>query len=187
MGLLITGLVLWSLVHLYPSLASQSRDGMVARLGNNAYRGVFALLMLVALAMIIFGWKSAAPSGIYAPPLSGNLLVSVLMLIAFILFVAAQAKTNIKRLLRHPQLTGVIVWGVAHLLANGDSRSVALFGGLGVWAFVEIVLINRRDGAWQKPAAAPARTDVIVIIISAIAFAVILHFHQWLFGVSPIA
>jgi uncharacterized membrane protein len=187
MGLLIAGLVLWSLVHLYPSLASQSRDGVVARLGNNAYRGVFALLMLGALAMIVFGWKNAVPSAIYAPPLAGNLLVSVLMLIAFILFVAAQAKTNIKRLLRHPQLTGVIVWGVAHLLANGDSRSVALFGGLGVWALVEIVLINRRDGAWQRPAAAPVGSDVIVIIISAIAFAVVLYFHQWLFGVAPIA
>jgi uncharacterized membrane protein len=177
MGLLIAGLVLWSLVHLYPSLASQSRDGVVARLGNNAYRGVFALLMLGALAMIVFGWKNAVPSAIYAPPLAG----------AFILFVAAQAKTNIKRLLRHPQLTGVIVWGVAHLLANGDSRSVALFGGLGVWALVEIVLINRRDGAWQRPAAAPVGSDVIVIIISAIAFAVVLYFHQWLFGVAPIA
>jgi uncharacterized membrane protein len=186
MGLLIAGLVMWSLIHLYPSIASQARDGLVARLGNNAYRGLFALLMLAALTMIVFGWKSAIPSAVYAPPLMGSPLVSVLMLIAFILFVAAQAKTNIKRVLRHPQLTGLVLWTVAHLLANGDSRSIALFGGLGIWGLVEIILINRRDGAWQKPAAAPFKSDAIVIIISAIAFAVVLYFHAWLFGVSPI-
>ena len=182
MGLLIAGLVMWSLIHLYPSLASQSRDGLVARLGNNAYRGVFALLMLAALVMIVFGWKSAVPSAIYEPPLMGSLVVLALILIAFILFVAAQAKTNIKRVLRHPQLTGLLLWCVAHLLANGDSRSLALFGGLGVWALVEIVLINRRDGAWQKPAAAPLSSDLIVVIIGAVAFGVVLYLHQWLFG-----
>ena len=41
---------------------------------------------------------------------------------------------NVKRLLRHPQLTGVALWGIGHLLANGESRSIILFGGLGAWA-----------------------------------------------------
>jgi uncharacterized membrane protein len=186
MGLLIAGLVLWSIVHLYPSLASQSRDGLVARLGNNAYRGVFAFLILTALAMIVFGWKSAVPSAVYAPPLPGSPVVSALMLAAFILFVAAQAKTNIKRVLRHPQLTGLVVWAAAHLLANGDSRSIVLFGGLGLWGLLAIILINRRDGDWQKPDAAPLSSDLKVLFISAVAFGVVLYFHQWLFGVTPI-
>ena len=36
--------------------------------------------------------------------------------------------------MRHPQLTAVIVWAVAHLLVNGDLASIVLFGdhaGLG--------------------------------------------------------
>jgi len=186
MGLLVAGVLWWSLVHLYPSVASQSRDGLIARMGNDAFRGSFALLILAALVMIVFGWKSAAPASVYAPPLQGSLLVTVLMAVAFVLFVAAQAKTNIKRWLRHPQLTGVVLWSVAHLLANGDNRAVVLFGGLGVWGLAEIVLINRRDGNWQKPAAAPVKSDIAVIIISAVAFTLVLYLHGWLFGVAPL-
>ena len=76
----------------------------------------------------------------------------------FILFFAAYPPTNVKRLLRHPQLTGVALWGVGHLLANGESRSIVLFGGLTLWAIAEIVVINRRDGARDKPAPVPAKT-----------------------------
>lgn len=187
MSLLIAGIVLWSAVHLFPSIASQTRGSFVAKQGNNAYRGLFSLLILASLVMIVFGWKSATPSTMFAPPLLGSPVVSALVLLAFILFVAAQARTNIKRVLRHPQLTGLVVWAAAHLLANGDSRSVALFGGLGLWAIAEILLINRRDGAWQRPDAQPLPKDIIVFVIAAVAFGLVLYFHQWLFGVSPLA
>ncbi len=184
MNLLIAGVVAWSVVHLFPAAAPSKRDRVVSRLGNNAYRGLFALLIVGSLVIIVIGWKSATPSAVYAPPLAGSPVVAGLMLIAFVLFVAAQARTNIKRLLRHPQLTGILAWSVAHLLANGDSRSVALFGGLGIWAVLEIALVNRRDGAWNKPASVSPIMDVRVVIIAAIAYAVFVYFHEMLFGVS---
>jgi uncharacterized membrane protein len=186
MSLLITGITTWCVVHLFPSVMPGRREALIARLGNNAYRGVFALLVLGSLVAIVFGWRSATPAVIYAPPLQGGAAITLLMFVAFVLFIAAQSKTNIKRVLRHPQLTGVIVLSVAHLLANGDSRSVALFCGLGVWAVLEIVLINHRDGAWQKPDAAAATADIIVAVIATVAFAVVLYFHELLFGIAPI-
>ena len=184
MNLLIAGIVAWSVVHLFPALAPSKRDRLVSRLGNNAYRGLFALLIIGSLVVIVIGWKSATPSAVYVPPLVGSPVVAALVLIAFVLFVAAQSRTNIKRLLRHPQLTGIVAWSVAHLLANGDSRSVALFGGLGVWAVLEIALINRRDGARDKPASVSPVLDVRVVIIAAVAYAVFVYFHELLFGVS---
>ena len=48
--------------------------------------------------------------------------------------------------IRHPQLTAVKLWAVAHLLVNGDSASLLLFGGLLVWAVLEVVIINKQDG-----------------------------------------
>ena len=131
------------------------------------------------------GWKSATPSVVYEPPLSGGLITSVLILAAFILFVAASSGSNIKRLVRHPQMLSVILWSAAHLLANGDSRSVALFGGLGVWAVVEILLCNRRDGEWRKPDRVSAKIDVITVAIAGAAFGLFAYFHQALFGVAP--
>ena len=187
MTLLICGLLLWGLVHLYPSLATAHRDNLIARLGRHGYRGLFTALLILALTMMVLGWKSATPVAVYAPPLAGSPIVAVLILVAFVLFIAAQARTNIKRLIRHPQLSGFTLWAIAHLLANGDSRSLALFLGFAAWGLLEIVAINRRDGARQAPDTVARWRDLLVTIVAAVAFAVVLYFHQRLFGVAPIA
>jgi uncharacterized membrane protein len=82
-------------------------------------------------------------------------------------------------------MMSVILWSAAHLLVNGDSRSVVLFGGLGAWAVAEIVLCNKRDGAWQKPDVAPFSADMIVAVIAAVAFSIFFYLHKTLFGVFP--
>jgi uncharacterized membrane protein len=94
---------------------------------------------------------------------------------------------HLKRVLRHPQMAGTILWAVSHLLTNGDSRSVTLFGTLAVWALLEIVMINRRDGPVTGSEAASGKFDLIAVVIGVVVFAVVGHFHQALFGVAPIA
>ena len=83
-------------------------------------------------------------------------------------------------------LTGVAVWGVAHLLANGDSRSVIQFGGLSIWAVVAIVTISRGDGAWEKPDPVPVSKDVVLVVIGGVLTAVVAYFHEYLSGVALI-
>jgi uncharacterized membrane protein len=80
-------------------------------------------------------------------------------------------------------MAATLLWSLAHLLANGDSRSIALFGGLGIWAIAEVVLCNRRDGAWEKPATVSRSLDVITLAIGAAGFALVWYFHAALFGV----
>lgn len=186
MSILIAGILLWCLVHLLPAAFSGTRDRLVTKLGDNAYRGFFSLAIVGALVLIVFGWKSAVPTALYSPPLAANPALSLLILLGFVLFFASQVQGNIKRVVRHPQMTGVLFWGVAHLLTNGDSRSVTLFGALTVWAGLEILLINRRDGAWQKPGPAAIKFDVIPVVIGLVAFSAVLYFHGSLFGVSVI-
>jgi uncharacterized membrane protein len=82
-------------------------------------------------------------------------------------------------------LTGTILWSLAHLLANGDNRSVVLFGGLGLWAVVSILLVNRRDGVFSPPPAVPFTRDLMTLAGAAVVFAVVALLHRWLFGVSP--
>jgi uncharacterized membrane protein len=184
MTLLIAGLAIWSLVHLYPAVAGASRDALVSRLGRNGYRGAFSLAIVAGLALIFIGWSRAVPVFLYRPPLPGGPVTAALMLIAFALFVAARVPSNIQRLLRHPQLTGVLLWSVAHLLANGDSRSVVLFGTFALWSIVEMTLLSRRDGAWRRPPKAPLARDAAVLAVAAVAFAIILFTHGKLFGVA---
>ena len=185
MSLLITGLLLFTIVHLLPAAAPDVRGQLVDRLGEDAYRGVFSIVIVASIVIMVFGWKAATPAGIYVPPVSGGPLISTLVFFAFVMFVASKARTNYKRFVRHPQMLAVILWSVAHLLVNGDSRSVVLFGGLGLWAIAEIVLCNRRDGKREKPDVVPFSADLLVAVIAGVAFAAFFFLHRALFGVLP--
>ncbi len=186
MTLLIIGVVLWSALHLFPALLPETRGRLIERLGNGRYRGMFALGIVVTLVLIVFGWRNAAVEPIYVPPLHGNPVVTGMMLLSFILFAAANAPGNIKRILRHPMLAGMALWAGAHLLANGDNRSFVLFGGLGVWAIVAMLAINRRDGVWEKPAAVAISRDLMTIVAAAAIFAIVVYFHEAVIGASAL-
>ena len=186
MAVLILGVLLFTSVHLFPALQKPTRDGLVQRLGESRYQGLFALVIVASIVIIVFGWKSAVPAPVYAPVLASGFVASALILLASILFIAAVVPTNIKRLLRHPQMTGTLIWAVTHLLANGDSRSIVLFGGIGLWSIAEMVLCSKRDGAWQKPAPVSIARDAICIVLGVAFFAAFAYFHRALFGVNVV-
>lgn len=185
MNKLTLGIILWSVTHLIPASLPGVRQGLIARLGENGYKGVFTLLMILAIYLVISGWKATMPETVYVPVPWGRHVTALLMLVGLVLFFAPYPANNIKRALRHPQLTGVLCWGVGHLLANGEGRSIVLFGGLALWAIVEMVVINRRDGSWTPPAAAARKNDIILVAGGLVAYVVVAAAHQWLFGFSP--
>lgn len=185
MSLLIAGLLLFTFVHLVPAASPASRAGLVEKLGEGPFRGIFSVIIIGALVLIVFGWKAATPTTVYSPPAEGGPMISALVFFAFVLFVTSKARTNYRRFVRHPQMIAVILWSVAHLLVSGDSRSVVLFGGLGAWAIVEIVLCNKRDGEWRKPDVVPFSADLIVAVIAGAAFGAFFFLHKALFGVLP--
>lgn len=181
MGWLITGVLAWSIVHLSPVLAPRLRERLDR---EKPFRGLFALGVLAGLALIVAGWRSAAPEPLYAPPAWGRAAAFALMFVSVWLFGASQAKgAAVKRVLRHPQLTALIAWSTGHLLANGDTRSVVLFGGLGVWAILEILLLNRRDREWQRPEPRGLVRELAGIAIAGVIFAVLVALHPWFAGV----
>ena len=81
-------------------------------------------------------------------------------------------------------MTAVAVWAFAHLLLNGDSRSMILFGGMGIWAVLEMVLINRRDGEWVKPEAASWAREIRGLVISIVVMVVVVMLHPYIAGVA---
>ena len=183
---LYSGVLLFMAVHFVPTLAPGFKETLVQRVGAQPYRGLFSLFLVSAVVLMIIGWRSTTPELVYLPPSWGIPLASVLMLISVMLFGAAQQPTRIKRYVRHPQLTGMAVWSVSHLISNGDSRSLVLFGGLGLWALLEMILINKREGAWVKPYGPALSVEVRGIVISAVVFFVLVYLHPYFAGVSPI-
>jgi uncharacterized membrane protein len=182
MLLLVAGVLLWSATHLFSSLGRDARAGLVARIGLNPYKGLYSLLLVLALVLIVIGWRSTPPTSLWLPPAGLRHLAMLLMPIAVILFISARAPTDIKQFIRHPQLTGVKLWAVAHLLANGEQRSIILFGGLLAWAVLEVIFINRRDGARVRPPRAGLAKTLVSALIGLLLTAVLIYAHPWLAG-----
>jgi uncharacterized membrane protein len=185
--LLLIGVLLWSATHLFVALGSGSRLALIDRLGKQPYRGLFSLLILLSVVLMVLGWRAMPADAVYLPPPFMRHVTMLLMPFAVILFIAARAPTNLKQWIRHPQLTGVKLWAVAHLLSNGEARSLILFGGLLAWAVAEVIVINRRDGAWVKPApVAPMKTVVSTLIALALTAALVFA-HPWISGMPLFA
>jgi len=182
MALLALGILIFALVHFIPSLAPTIKAGAIKRMGEGGYKGSFSLLLLASFGLIIFGWRSAIPETVYMPPVAAHHFALGLMLFAFLLLAISSRKSRLRLFIRHPQLSGVALWGVSHLLLNGDSRSVVLFAGMTLWALFEIVAINRRDGVWIKGEVPSWGAELVNVIIAAITVAVVVYLHPWLSG-----
>lgn len=185
--LLALGILLWASVHLFVTLGANARAQVIAKIGLGPYKGMFSLALIGAIVLMVMGWKSMPADALYVPPAALRHVTMLLMPFALILFLAARAPTDIKQVMRHPQLTGVKLWAVAHLLSNGETRSVILFGGLLAWAVAEVIVINRRDGAWMKPAPVGVAKTVVSTVIALALTAALIYAHPWFSGMPLFA
>lgn len=183
MVLLIAGLALFTGAHLFLSAASGPVSALKERFGANAVKGLVSLATLAGLILIVMGWRASLPTSIYTPPASAFAPATALIATSVYLFVVANRPSALKRIIRHPQLTGVGLFALGHLILNGDSRSLVLFASLGIWAIVSVILINRRDGAYQIPDKPAVTTDLITAATSLLVCAGLIWAHPWFAGV----
>lgn len=185
MIILAIGVALWSAAHFFPSAVPATREALIDRLGPKLYRGLFSIDMALALALIVWGYRSAEWVAVYDPPVWGVHANNLLMIAAIYLFGVGGAGGWLATKIRHPMLLGAATWGVAHLLANGDRASVLLFGGMTLWALGMIFMINRRTGAWSRPKAAGPKAEIVLIGVTLVIYAAIGFIHGVVLGVWP--
>jgi len=179
MTLLIIGLVLWWVPHLFKRLM----PGLRARLGA-PFKGVVAVAIFASLAAMIFGYRGADFIAVWSPPAWGVHLNNLLMLVSVFLFGLGNSKSRLSGQLRHPMLTGAAVWAVAHLLVNGDLASMVLFGGIGLWAVLEMLVINGSEPVWERKSGGSVKGDLRLGAITVIVFGVVAAIHMFV-GPSP--
>lgn len=182
MGLLLAGLILWTLAHYFKRLMPDRRAAM-----GNAGKGLVAVAVIGGLVLMVLGYRAADFIPVWNPPGFMVHVNNTLMLIAFWVYgsgAAKGAKVWPGYKMRHPQLIGFKIWALAHLLVNGDLASVLLFGGLLAWAVGEVILINKAEPEWT-PSEHGGRPEYIKhSVITLVIFAVVVGIHIWL-GVWP--
>ena len=183
MLMFLGGLFLFFSIPGIAALFRRGRGAVIAKIGEGPYKGVYSLIAIAGLTLIVLGWPRADASLLYAPPLFLRHATNLLMLVSVILFVAAYAPAGrIAAAVKHPMLAGVKMWAFAHLLANGEVRSVLLFGAFLIFAVVDRIAVKRRNAPVR--AAGPVKNDVIVIIVG-LAFyaAIVFYLHRYIAGV----
>lgn len=191
MAILILGLVIFTGLHLLRELGLQ--ETIRLRLGTPLYKLFFCIGVLAGILLIVEGKSSAPFVQLWVPPYNLRSLTHLLMISATILFFAGNLPYSYTRqMVIHPMLIGVIIWGVAHLISNGDLASMLIFASLPVWAITKIVSLEHRKSAASTPST-PTRPalhwDAAAIIIGVIAYGLLLVFHGQLFGfalISPV-
>ena len=208
-------------IHVFVS-GTPLRDDVVRRLGEGAYRGLFSLASAVGLVWMAWSYNRAPYLELWGSPMALRHLAALLLIPATFLVVAglttrnptavgaekavAEAPRGIVKLTRHPFLWGVVIWALAHILANGDVASLVFFGSFFALGHVGPRLIDakraRRDPeAWARFAAqtsatpfrGPLRPSLAEIgwwriaLAAALYLALLFGLHEALIGVSPLA
>jgi uncharacterized membrane protein len=188
--LMILGLVLFLGAHSLPA-QRDLRARVITSLGEGGYKGGYALVSLVGIVLIAWGFSYYRATGwidIWNPPRALKHITVALMLPAVILVVAAFIRGHIYTAVKHPMLAGVKLWAATHLLANGDLGSIILFGSFLGWAvFDRISLKHRTDAGAPAIPVGGWGNDLIAVAVGIVAYlALAFAFHPVVIGVPVI-
>ncbi|SON56463.1 putative membrane protein [Hartmannibacter diazotrophicus] len=189
MAILILGLVVFFAVHSLRIVSPAMRDGLVARIGEMPWRGLYSVVSFIGLGLIIYGFGLARqdPIAVYDPPSWGRHITMLLVLLAFIaIAVSLLPPGKLKPMLKHPMLAGIKLWAFGHLLANGDLASILLFGAFLAWAVVDRIALKRRPGV-VLPKPGPVKYDVLAVVLALVVYGLfVARLHLALIGVPVV-
>lgn len=182
---LIAGIAVFLGAHVFISFR-ETRTKLIERFGAMGYRGLFSLVALIGFVLIVIGWRAAPPDVVYVAPFWLTHVTAFLMWPAIVLLVAAYLPAGkMKGAVKHPMVTAVKLWAVAHLLSNGEVRSVLLFTAFLAWAVFDRVSLKRRGD--NGPGMGPARNDFIAATVGTLAYALFaVYLHPILIGVAVV-
>jgi len=185
----IAGLALFLGMHSAQALYPTLRAAAIARIGVLGWKGLYSVVSLFGFVLLVQGYGDARPESvvIWNPPVALMHASAVLNIVAFVLLAASGVPGNaIRARIGHPMTVGAKVWALAHLLANGDSVSMLLFGAVLVWAVLVFRAARRRQPAPGASITTNTSATLATVLIGAgagIWFAFI--GHAMLIGVAP--
>ncbi|CAN7405991.1 NnrU family protein [Rhizobium sp. LjRoot258] len=192
MTLLIVGIIIFLGLHLIRVIAPGLRQSMIDSLGERGWKIAYSIVSILSLILLIYGFGQArqVTGMLYTPPVWMAHITLTLMLLAMICLVASLLPAgHIAVKTKHPMVLSVKIWAFSHLLANGETASVLLFGAFLAWGVILRIALKRRERAGEltlRPFVS-AKYDLYAVIIGVVAWALIMFkLHELLIGVAPI-
>jgi uncharacterized membrane protein len=140
MILLASLLLLFGIIHVNPAVPAWKAHAV--RTFGKAYGPIYGVLTLVLFAAVIWAFRQAEVVPVYDPPSWGRHANFAMTLLAFLCIGIFAFRGSWRNSLKYPMAIAVSLWSFGHLLANGDQRSLLMFGGLAVIAILFAVLKN---------------------------------------------
>ncbi|MGD8416837.1 MAG: NnrU family protein [Pseudomonadales bacterium] len=187
--LLLAGLLFLG-THLGVS-SSGIRGRVVAVLGERGYLFFYSVIAVATLAYLIWLYNELPRYDYLWLPSPGLYLTAELIMPAALVLAAGsfmirsptavgggallttsgggELARGVGRITRHPFQWGVLLWAVAHVVANGDTNSVIFFASLGAVAGLGTLLMDRRRAAtfgeaWRAYAAHTSNVPFLAIV-----------------------
>jgi uncharacterized membrane protein len=225
---LIAAAAFFLAIHLLVS-GTRLRNTIVGTIGEGPYMAMFSLASLAGIVWISMAYGDARGFGetywgAGAAGRHASLLIQLLAVLLIVPGLTTRNPTSVKqegsleradvvsgmlRITRHPFLWGVAIWAAGHLLVNGDTPSLILFGTmlfLAVTGTFSIDAKRRREvGATYE--AFEAQTSNVPfgaivsgrqklslgeigwwrLLLAVVIWAALLFGHPYAFGVDPLA
>lgn len=191
MALLLVGLVLFIGIHSIRLFAYEWRESMIEQLGKKNWQLLHAAVAFIGIMTTIMGYGYARYSAewLWFPPVWTRHLAALLVLFSFV-FIAAAAMpySKIKSWVGYPMAIGIKLWAFAHLISNGTTADVVLFGSFLAWAILNYSISRRRAREQGITFAAPSfKFDLLALVIALVAYlAIAFYLHALLIGVAPL-
>ena len=164
------------------------RTPLAARLGPQAFLGVYSLVVGVAFVWMLVAYGNAPYITLWTAPLWLHWLPVIVMPVALLLAVCglstpsptmvggdrtvpepgADPTPGMLRVTRHPFLWGAALWAASHMVVNGDVKSLILMAGILVLALGGMWHIDRRREAALGAAWGPIALATSVLPFSAL-------------------
>jgi uncharacterized membrane protein len=180
MIVLAIGVVLFAVLHLVPAVPA-AKVAMKARTGERAYGMVYGLASVVAIVLIVIGWRNASFIPVYEPPSWGRHGNFGFTFVAFLFLGIFLFRGKWRQITRFPMGIAVVIWAVGHLLANGDWASIILFGGLMGYGLLHIAL-GVANGV-RPTAEVRAGHDLMAMLVGLALYAAMTQLHPVVTGV----
>jgi uncharacterized membrane protein len=185
-SILIFGSILFLGTHSVSIVNAPWTDRTAARIGAGAWKGACSLIALAGLMLIAWGYALARGDAplLYTPPAWLHHVAQLLMVFVFPLLLAAYLQGRIQAATRHPMLLAIMLWALAHLLANGSLIDLVLFGAFLAWAAADRIALRRRP-LRAIPVAAVSRWNDAIALAGGLALyaGFLFGLHRALIGV----